>query len=505
MKKNQMFLLFLVLLSLCLAAPCGEALAADNVYITVNKNQMQTNVRQVTLQLSGPAKTVQMKISNFVDFKGADWEPYKTAKTWFLEYGKGAHTVYVQFKDKKGVISALYKDMINLVLPDKMTVDFVINKDAKGKGAKETVSRFVDLSVTYSAGVELIRLGNSSDLSLSEWEDVDNIMSWTLSPNSGGKTVYAEFKDANGSTKVISKKITYNQPKFYIPEGSLLKGQASTVYYLGYDGKIHPFPNSAVYHSWYTNFDDIQAVSNVKLGQYPVGKPMCVREGTWLVKFRVSPTVYAAEPGCRLRLLRSETEARIIYGADWAKRVVELDSVLEGYYQIEYPEYDDDKVDKDKDGVEKAIEKEYGSSDLKRDSDKDGLTDFEEIYYWYSDPIQDDTDADSHKDGAETVSLYSPVGGDKIESAPEGTYAYPLGSLIVSGGKYYYHSYNGKYYYVSKTVKDSVFTTNKFNQKFVISPAVKIFFSAGKNKLGKSDAKIIKPQLRTVKGALIDF
>ena len=506
MKKNQplcFLVFFLALITFVFSA--GQATAVDNLFITVNKNQMQTNVRKVTLQLYGPAKTVQMKVSNFVDFQGADWESYKTTKTWYLEYGKGTHTVYVMFKDKKGAVSTLYKDMINLVLQDKMAVDFKINPDAKGKEAKETDSRFVDLALTYSVGVESMRLSNTADFSVSEWEDVDKSVGWTLSPGSGEKTVFIEFKDANGIPKVISKKIIYNQPKFYIPEGSLLKGQGSTVYYLGYDGQIHPFFNSALYHSWYANFDDIQSVSNVKLGQYPIGKPMCVREGTWLVKFRSQPTVYAAEPGCRLRLLRSETEAKIIYGVGWAKRVLELDPILEGYYEIEYPDYDASKIDKDKDGVEKEVEQEYGTSDSKRDSDEDGLSDFEEIFYWFTDPAEADTDADGYKDGAESASLYSPVGSGKIESAPEGTYSYPLGSLVASGGKYYYHSYNDKYYYVSKTAKDSVFTTNKFDQKFAIISPINISFSVGKNKLGKSDGRIIKPQLSASKGSLFDL
>jgi len=483
----------------------NQASAATEPYITVNKNQMQTNVRKVTLQLFGPAKTTQMMVSNFPDFIDAAWESYKTTKTWYLQYIKGAQTVYVKFKDKKGVVSNLYKDTINLVLPDKMTVDFKINPDAKGKEAKETDSRFVNLTLAYSVGVESIRLSNTSDFSISEWQDIDGKIQWTLSPGSGEKTIFIEFKDAAGGTKIISKKVTYNQPKFYIAEGSLLKGQGSTVYYLGYDGEIHPFSNSALYHSWYADFDDIQAISNVKLGQYPVGRPMCVREGTWLVKFRSQPSVYAAEPGCRLRLLRSETEAKIIYGANWAKRVLELDPILEGYYEIEYPDYDAGKIDKDRDGVEKDVEKEYWTLDSKRDSDEDGLSDFEEIYYWFSDPAEVDTDSDGYKDGAETVSLHSPVGAGNIDAALEGSYSHPMGSLIVSDGKYFYRSYNGKYYYVSKTAKDSVFTTNKFDQKFVINSAVKIDFSAGKNKLVKSDAKIIKPQLRTAKGAMIDF
>jgi hypothetical protein len=142
---------------------------------------------------------------------------------------------------------------------------------------------------------------------------------------------------------------------------------------------------------------------------------------------------------------------------------------------------------------------------LALDTDTDGLTDFEEIYYWYSDPAQEDTDEDGHKDGVEVAILYSPVGAEKIDSMPASAYVYPMGSLIVFSGQYYYRSYNGNYYFVAKKKTDAVFKANKFESKFAIISPVAISFSVGKNKLGTSDGKIIKPQLRTGKGSLFDL
>ena len=53
--------------------------------------------------------------------------------------------------------------------------------------------------------------------------------------------------------------------------------------------------------------------------------------------------------------------------------------------------------------MDKVTEDSYGSSDYEIDSDSDGLGDYEEIYYWFSDPMSDNTDGDGFKDGAEVV------------------------------------------------------------------------------------------------------
>ncbi|MBD5089968.1 MAG: VWA domain-containing protein [Clostridiales bacterium] len=64
-------------------------------------------------------------------------------------------------------------------------------------------------------------------------------------------------------------------------------------------------------------------------------------------------------------------------------------------YQGEYP------IDEDQDGVEYAIEKLFGTSDVKSDTDGDGLTDYIEIYQSETDPCIKDTDENGVEDGDE--------------------------------------------------------------------------------------------------------
>src|SRR3989338_10258874 len=98
-----------------------------------------------------------------------------------------------------------------------------------------------------------------------------------------------------------------------------------TVYYLDGAGVRHPFPNEANYRSWYhDDFSKIVMVSNDFLARYPLGKNITVRPGTFLVKIRTAPAVYAVEQGGVLRRIDDEDIAAAIYGANWAGRGVDI-------------------------------------------------------------------------------------------------------------------------------------------------------------------------------------
>jgi len=58
-------------------------------------------------------------------------------------------------------------------------------------------------------------------------------------------------------------------------------------------------------------------------------------------------------------------------------------------------------LDKDKDGLLDKREKELGTSLLDSDTDQDGLTDFEEVEIYLTDPLKKDTDGDGLIDGKE--------------------------------------------------------------------------------------------------------
>ncbi|MBI4994817.1 hypothetical protein HZC21_04225 [Candidatus Peregrinibacteria bacterium] len=494
MIKKQ-YLLFLVIIALFFGMQSVQSAS----WIYINFNNSETKTRQVGLGLSGPDGVDKMMISNYVDFRDGYWESFQSSKIWYLTYGSGTKSVYVKYKDKSGKETVIFNDTIQLTVPKDMQVDFTINKNDKN-----TNSRYVSLAATWSAGVESVRFSNNAkDFSQFNWVTISKDFSWVLTSGSGDKNVYAQFIDGNGVTKTVSKKITYKQPTNYLAEGTLLKGQTSTIYYLGFDGKLHPFFNSAIYHSWYPDFKNILQVSNAKLQQYSIGSPVCARQGIWLVRFGSSERKYAVEPGCRLAPIWSDTHAQILYGPKWKKRVLALPEILESTYSRINSDFSTSAVDNDSDWVDKVTEDSYGSSDFEVDSDSDGLGDYEEVFYWFSDPASKDTDNDGFNDGAEVVKGYSPVGGGKFAGLPTGTYSYPKGTIVkekTSGNLYYVNS-DDKYYSVS----DNAFTANYFDSKFVVKETFDIPFSSSGGLSSTAVESIYRPQAMTDGGGLINL
>ena len=111
-----------------------------------------------------------------------------------------------------------------------------------------------------------------------------------------------------------------------------------TIYYIDSRGVRHSFPNEITYRSWYgTDFSKVVTVSNDFLVKYPLGKNITIRPGTYLIKIRTAPQVYAIEQGGMLREIQNENIAEAIYGADWASRVVDVADVFFENYLIGEP------------------------------------------------------------------------------------------------------------------------------------------------------------------------
>jgi len=111
-----------------------------------------------------------------------------------------------------------------------------------------------------------------------------------------------------------------------------------TVYYIDNRGVRHPFPNEITYQSWYgADFSKIVTVGNDFLLNYPLGKNITIRSGTYLIKVRTAPQVYAVEQGGVLREIKDEAIAEAIYGTNWSKRVVDVPDVFFENYQIGEP------------------------------------------------------------------------------------------------------------------------------------------------------------------------
>ena len=225
--------------------------------------------------------------------------------------------------------------------------------------------------------------------------------------------------------------VTTLSPEPTFLEGNIIRTRKSGMYYVGHDRKIHPFTSLKVFHSWYPDFSIVQTVADNALRQYQIGEPVCVKQGTWLVQFTGISRVYAVEPGCVLRPLRSAVEATLLFGADWRIRILQLDMLQSNYYTVQTVGVADatkNIVDKDADGVPLDVEMTNGSSDYNVDSDRDGLSDYEEIYYWHTDSLKEDTDGDKYPDGAEVMAGFTPTGSGKITQIPANTYQMPVGS-----------------------------------------------------------------------------
>jgi hypothetical protein len=109
-------------------------------------------------------------------------------------------------------------------------------------------------------------------------------------------------------------------------DGRLVKTEdQSAVYYVGLEGKRHAFPNAQIYFSWFEDFRKVEVISDFEMALYPLGKNVLYRPGSRLVKIAEVPEVYTVEPGGQLRNIPSEAVAIALYGAQWSKKVDDLD------------------------------------------------------------------------------------------------------------------------------------------------------------------------------------
>ena len=72
------------------------------------------------------------------------------------------------------------------------------------------------------------------------------------------------------------------------------------------------------------------------------------------------------------------------------------------------------EADIDLDGLAADVEGLLGTSDTDTDSDDDGLSDFDEVNTWQTNPAKADTDGDSFSDGTEVQGGYNPNGSGKL-------------------------------------------------------------------------------------------
>jgi hypothetical protein len=118
--------------------------------------------------------------------------------------------------------------------------------------------------------------------------------------------------------------------------GDLIKMNGlSSVYFLAADGKRYVFPNESTYFSWYSDFSSVKTIPQAELEALPLGANVTVRPGNKLVKITTNPKVYAVKPNGKLLAIPDEATALTLYGANWAKRVIDVPDAFFTNYSIE--------------------------------------------------------------------------------------------------------------------------------------------------------------------------
>lgn len=104
-------------------------------------------------------------------------------------------------------------------------------------------------------------------------------------------------------------------------DGDVLTQPDSTVYYIGSDGRRHPFLHSRYYLTWYTHFNDVRTAAPEVMASFALGNPVPFRPGRNFLKFESDPHVYALSSPGIIRWVQTEDVAAAILGLDWNKKV----------------------------------------------------------------------------------------------------------------------------------------------------------------------------------------
>jgi hypothetical protein len=158
-----------------------------------------------------------------VSLDNSSWFIANGTETWDIQMTltEGNNTIYVKVTD-----TTPYPQYLNFYVTVDTTLPTGHLSINKGAIFTTKLNVYLDLSAQDLNGVQKMRIGNSDDLLNVTWENFVANKSWTLTPNDGVKTVYAEFQDVNGlASRTYSDTIILDTTA---PQGSLLINDNST-------------------------------------------------------------------------------------------------------------------------------------------------------------------------------------------------------------------------------------------------------------------------------------
>ncbi|HOZ36807.1 hypothetical protein GYA13_01640 [Candidatus Kuenenbacteria bacterium] len=147
-----------------------------------------------------------------------------------------------------------------------------------------------------------------------------------------------KFEGAQAGQAEIAMKMMNAVKVAGVNPGSLVKvAGGTTVYYVGANSKLYVFPNEKTYMTWYNDFSSVKIISSEDLAKFGWGGLVTYRPGARMVKFTISPDVYAVQRGGVLRKLSGEAMAKELYGENWNKQIDDINEAFMFSYTFGSP------------------------------------------------------------------------------------------------------------------------------------------------------------------------
>jgi hypothetical protein len=141
------------------------------------------------------------------------------------------------------------------------------------------------------------------------------------------------------SSMTATGKIVASTPANFtvIVPGDRIKTADSSAVYWYLNGKRNVFTTFFVYDSWFPDFNGVVTIPAGQMSDITLGKSVPMRAGTYLLKIQSDPRVYAVLPLGKLSWIQTENQAVSLYGANWSKRVVDIDVAFFAAYSYGDP------------------------------------------------------------------------------------------------------------------------------------------------------------------------
>lgn len=177
--------------------------------IQINQGAQYTSSTSVTLNLS--VADMQDYDKLFMSFSNdkinwSGWESFSETKIYTLTDGEGLKTVYVQYKDSGGKLSAIYSDTIMLksilgIISDPSIID--INSGAQYTN-KTGIILIISPPIPVPPTSPYTKMALSQDgVKWSSWSTITSPKSISLTGTDGIKRVYIKFKNDDGEESNI--------------------------------------------------------------------------------------------------------------------------------------------------------------------------------------------------------------------------------------------------------------------------------------------------------------